>query len=434
MGLAELLYQALGGALPLRLEFYDGSTAGPPDAKAKLTVKSRDGLARFLSRPGELGIVRAYVSGDVDIDGDLFTALEEAANLDLGFRTVDPKAALALLRATGLGVLRSPPPPPEEAHLHGGLHTKGRDRAAISHHYDVSNDFYRLVLGPSMVYSCALWDSADATLEEAQAAKLELICQKLALTPGMRLLDVGCGWGSMAIHAATHHGVDVVGVTISEEQAALARRRVAEAGLSDQVEIRLQDYRDVTDGPFDAISSIGMFEHVGRNRMEEYVRDLHRLLVPQGRLLNHAISRPGYPQSDGRLGRSKALARRLATALGSDYTSKVDSELMQRYVFPDGELHEVGVVGSMLQENGFEVRHLETIREHYALTLRHWVSNLEANWDAAVADVGEARARVWRLYMAACAITFTLGGVSVQQVLAVKSEGGVSGFPLRPAY
>ena len=434
MELAELLYQALGGALPLRLELYDGSVAGPVDAKAKLTVKSRDGLARFLTRPGELGIVRAYVSGDVDIDGDLFTALEEAAGLDLSIRDIDPRAIAALLRATGLGVLRAPPPPPEEARLHGGLHTRSRDREAISHHYDVSNAFYRLVLGPSMVYSCAVWDRADSTLEEAQAAKLELICQKLALEPGMRLLDVGCGWGSMVIHAAAHHGVEAVGVTISEEQAALARERVAAAGLSDRVEIRLQDYRDVIDGPFDAISSIGMFEHVGRNRMEEYVRDLYDLLAPEGRLMNHAISRPGYPQDDTALGRSRALGRRLATAVGSKHTSKIDSQLMRRYVFPDGELHEVGVVVSMLQENGFEVRHLETLREHYALTLRHWVSNLEANWDAAVAEVGEARARVWRLYMAACAITFTFGGVSVQQVLAVKSPGGVSGFPLRPSY
>ena len=434
MGLAELLYRSLGGALPLRLELYDGSTAGPDDAKATLRVKSRDGLARFLSRPGELGIVRAYVSGDVDIEGDLFTALEEAADLDLGLRSIDAVAAAKLLRATGLGVLRAPAPPPEEVRLTGGLHTRHRDREAISHHYDVSNAFYRYVLGPSMVYSCAVWDDEVDTLEEAQAAKLELICRKLGLEPGMRLLDVGCGWGSMVINAARHHGVRAVGITISAEQAALARERVEAAGLSDQVEIRLQDYRDVVDGPFDAISSIGMFEHVGRNRMDEYIRDLYRLLAPQGRLLNHAISRPGYPQGDSRVGRAKALSRRLSTAIGSDRTSKIDSDLMRRYVFPDGELHEVGVLVSMLQESGFEVRHLESLREHYALTLRHWVSNLEANWDAAVAEVGEGRARVWRLYMAACAITFTLGGVSVQQVLAVKNPDGRSGLPLRPDF
>jgi len=434
MGLAELLYQALGGALPLRLELYDGSTAGPADAKVRMTVRSREGLARFLSRPGELGIARAYVSGDVDIDGDLFAGLEQVADLDLGLRQVDPVAVARLLRATGLGVLRSPPPPPEEVRLRGGLHTRSRDRSAISHHYDVSNDFYRIVLGPSMVYSCAVWESPEQSLEEAQAAKLELICRKLGLRPGMRLLDVGCGWGSLVMHAAAHHGVEAVGITISTEQAALARERVAAAGLDDRVEIRLQDYRDVHDGPFDAISSVGMFEHVGRNRMEEYVRDLYGLLRPEGRLLNHAIGRPGYPQGDGRIGRTKALYRRIATAVGSDVTSRVDSRLMQRYVFPDGELHEVGVVVSMLQENGFEVRHLESLREHYALTLRHWVSNLEAGWEAAAAEVGEARARVWRLYMAACAITFGLGGVTVHQVLAVKAPDGVSGLPLRPAY
>jgi len=434
MGLAELLYQALGGALPLRLELYDGSTAGPADAKVRMTVRSREGLARFLSRPGELGIARGYVSGDVDIDGDLFAGLEQVADLDLGLRQVDPVAVARLLRATGLGVLRSPPPPPEEVRLRGGLHTRSRDRSAISHHYDVSNDFYRIVLGPSMVYSCAVWESPEQSLEEAQAAKLELICRKLGLRPGMRLLDVGCGWGSLVMHAAAHHGVEAVGITISTEQAALARERVAAAGLDDRVEIRLQDYRDVHDGPFDAISSVGMFEHVGRNRMEEYVRDLYGLLRPEGRLLNHAIGRPGYPQGDGRIGRTKALYRRIATAVGSDVTSRVDSRLMQRYVFPDGELHEVGVVVSMLQENGFEVRHLESLREHYALTLRHWVSNLEAGWEAAAAEVGEARARVWRLYMAACAITFGLGGVTVHQVLAVKAPDGVSGLPLRPAY
>ena len=434
MALAPLLYDALGGIIPIRLEMYDGSSAGPADAKATLVVRSRDGLARFLTRPGELGIVRAYVSGDIDIDGDLFALLEAAATLDFGLRTIDLVASAKLLAHTGVGVLRAPPPPPEEVRLSGVLHSRGRDRAAISHHYDVSNAFYRMVLGPSMVYSCAVWASADITLEEAQAAKLDLVCRKLDLQPGMRLLDIGCGWGGMVMHAAQHYGVDPVGVTLSSEQAALASERIAAAGLSDKVEIRLQDYRDVVDGPFDAISSIGMFEHVGRNRMEEYIRDLYRLLPPGGRLLNHAISRPGYPQGDGRVGRAKALGRRLATAVGSTYTSRIDSDLMERYVFPDGELHEVGVVVSMLQENGFEVRHLESLREHYALTLRRWVTNLETNWQAAVAEAGEGRARIWRLYMAASALGFTLGGVQIQQVLAVKSLDGVSGMPLRPSF
>ena len=434
MALAPLFYDALGGQLPIRLQFYDGSTAGPADATATLHVLSRDGLARVLSRPGELGVVRAYVSGDIHLDGDLREFLEQGSNIDFSLRTLDPKAIGRLLKSTGLGVLRSPTPPPEEANLRGKVHTRDRDRDAISHHYDVSNEFYAMVLGPSMVYSCAVWSDPAESLESAQAAKLDLVCRKLDLRPGMRLLDVGCGWGSLALHAARHYGADVVGITLSVEQAELARLRIARAGLSDRIEIRLQDYRDVSDGPFDAISSIGMFEHVGRKRMDEYIRSLYDLLPAGGRLLNHAISRPGYPQGDGVVGRARALGRRLATAVGSDLTSRVESQLIQRYVFPDGELHEVGVLVSMLQESGFEVRHLESLREHYALTLEHWVENLEDNWSAAVDEVGEARARVWRLYMAASALNFRLGGIQIQQVLAVKSLDGISAFPLRPRF
>jgi cyclopropane-fatty-acyl-phospholipid synthase len=432
MALAPRLAAVIGGELPWRIEAYDGSVAGPEDAPATLVIERPEALSRLVRRPGELGIVRAYVAGDVNIRGDLFAALSSAADTTL---RIDPKAAVELVREVGTGALRQLPPPPEEVRLSGGLHSRSRDRDAISHHYDVSNSFYELVLGPSLVYSCGLWATPDVGLEAAQAAKLELVCQKLALEPGMRLLDVGCGWGSMAMHAARDHGCQVVGITLSIEQAELARQRVKEAGLEELVEIRLQDYRDVHDGPFDAISSIGMFEHVGRNQMEAYIRCLYDLLPPEGRLLNHAIARPGYPQGDNGVGRAKALGRRLATAVGSSYTSRIDSDFMNRYVFPDGELHEVGVVISMLQENGFEVRHVESIREHYALTLRAWVANLEASWDAAVAEVGEGRARVWRLYMAASAVNFRRNGVQVHQVLATRpATSGTSGFPLRPSY
>jgi len=432
MGVANQISALFGGAVPVRIEAYDESTAGPADATSTLVVRRPRALARLIQRPGELGIVRAYVSGDVDFEGDIFDLL--ASVVDAGLRP-DPKAVPGLVAAAGSDLWRLAPPPPEEVRLKGGLHTRGRDRAAISHHYDVSNDFYRMVLGPSMVYSCGVWDSPDAGLEAAQEAKLELVCRKLALEPGMRLLDLGCGWGSMIIHAARHHGVSAVGVTLSTEQAELARERVKEAGVDDLVDIRLQDYRDVRDGPFDAVSSIGMFEHVGRKRIEEYNTTLLNLLRPEGRLLNHAIARPGYPQGTSPAGRARAMGRRLATAVGSDLTSRIESPLMKRYVFPDGELHEVGVVVSLLQENGFEVRHLESIREHYDLTLRAWVGNLEANWDDAVAEVGEGRARVWRLYMAACAINFALGGVQVHQVLAVKpGDRGGSGMPWRPDF
>ncbi len=261
-----------------------------------------------------------------------------------------------------------------------------------------------------MVYSCAYWESPDGTLEDAQRDKLELICRKLELTPGQRLLDVGCGWGSMAIHAAREYGVSVVGVTLSQEQAAYARKRVAEEGLTDRVEIRVQDYRDVSDGPYDAISSIGMAEHVGSERYLEYARDLYALLTPGGRLLNHQIARRPW----------------------QDESAYDIDEFINAYVFPDGELAPIGTTVTQLESAGFEVRDVEVIREHYALTLRRWVANLEADWARAAKLAGEGRARVWRLYMAASALAFERNRIGVNQVLAVRTpDGGNSGLPLR---
>jgi cyclopropane-fatty-acyl-phospholipid synthase len=407
MRIADFVAELLGADLPIRIDCYDGSSVGPAGARTRLVVRSPDALSYLLTAPGELGFGRAYVSGALALDGDIFEALElreRLPNVEVHARMLLDVALLAGWRG-----LRRPPIPAEEARLHGLRHTQKRDAAAIAHHYDVSNEFYELVLGPSMTYSCAVWEADTTSLTVAQNNKYELICRKLALEPGMRLLDVGCGWGGMVRYAAEHYGVRAVGVTLSRQQADFAIDATKAAGLDDRVEIRVQDYREVTDGPYDAISSIGMFEHVGLARLDEYFGRLYALLRPEGRLLNHGISRrPG----------GRARFRRKG--------------FIDRYVFPDGELHEIGVVVSRVQRAAFEVRHVESLREHYALTLRHWVANLEANWNDAIALVGEPRARVWRLYMAASAVNFEAERNEIHQTLAVRPAAGRSGMPRRP--
>jgi cyclopropane-fatty-acyl-phospholipid synthase len=285
MRVSNLIESLLGSDLPVAFRAYDGSASGPADAPATVVLRSPNAIRRIVTAPGELGIGRAYVAGDLDLEGDVFAALDLRHRMpNLTLSPQQWRDALALVGPTGLRPL---PPPPEEARLHGRRHTRSRDAAAIAHHYDVSNDFYRFVLGPSMTYSCAVFATPSTSLEDAQAAKHELVCRKLALRPGLRMLDIGCGWGSMAIHAAQHHGARVVGVTVSARQAELAEKRVYEAGVADRVEIRLQDYRDVHDGPFEAISSIGMFEHVGLSQLETYFANCSALLQPGGRMLNH---------------------------------------------------------------------------------------------------------------------------------------------------
>lgn len=424
--LRPVVERLLGDRAPVRVRFWDGSAVGVDGASTTLVVRSPLALRYLLWSPDELGLARAYVSGELDLDGDIYGALALRDHLAL----VDgqPELSLSLLdRGRMLGLLARlgalgapPPPPPEEVHLRGTRHSRQRDAAAIAHHYDISNDFYALVLGRTMTYSCAYFARPDATLHEAQEAKYELICAKLGLRKGMRLLDVGCGWAGMVMHAAREHRVRAVGITISAEQAAKARERVEQAGLAGQVEIRLQDYRDVDDGPYDAISSIGMFEHVGLSRLEEYFVNLRSLLRAGGRLLNHAISRPG-PERPG--------ARHSRTSWHSRHTSFSRRSFVERYVFPDGELHEVGSVVSAMQRCGLEARDVECLREHYAKTLRAWVANLEANFDEAVRLVGAGRARVWRLYMAASALNFEANRTSIHQVLGVRTEHGWSGMP-----
>ena len=407
MTLSSLIESVLGSDLPIAVRGYDGSALGPPGAPATIVLRSRDALRRIVTTPGELGFARAYVSGELDVEGDIYAVLMLRDRLpDV---RLSPGQLLAAAREVGLRNLRPMPAPPEEARLKGRRHSVARDRAAVSHHYDVSNEFYRLVLGPSLTYSCAVFTNDATTLEQAQANKYELVARKLGLREGQRLLDVGCGWGGMALHAAEHHGVRVVGVTVADRQVDLASKRAADAGLVDRIEIRNQDYRSIDDGPFDAISSIGMFEHVGETHLAEYFGHLFSQLRPGGRLLNHGISRP--PGEEARFSRNS---------------------FIDHYVFPDGELHEIGRVVSIMQEAGFEVRHVESLREHYAKTLRQWVANLESRWDDAVELVGPARARIWRLYMAGSAINFETNRSQIHQVLGVKPAGDRSDMPWRP--
>jgi cyclopropane-fatty-acyl-phospholipid synthase len=411
-----LVRAGLGGDLPVRLRCWDGSEIGPPTAPVQLTFTTPRALRRMLWAPNELGFARAYVSGDVLIEGDIMaglSAMEKVADPEFGPGVViDSSTRRALVKAAlRLGVAGPPPRPPAEESKLGGLrHSRSRDAKAVAHHYDVGNDFYELVLGPSMTYSCAYYEQEPGPafgLEDAQQAKCDLVANKLGLKPGMRVLDVGCGWGAFVCNAARNYGVEAVGITLSSEQADYARRRADAEGVGDRVEIRIQDYRDVHDGPFDAIASIGMSEHVGQAMLPTYYKDLFALLRPGGRLLNHAISRrPGSPE-------------------GFSRTSFID-----RYVFPDGELQPMSVMVEAMEDVGFEVRDVESLREHYAMTLRAWVANLEANWDRAVELASPGRARVWRLYMAGSALGFEANRLGVNQVLAVRpARRGVSGMP-----
>ena len=397
-----------------RIESYDGAKVGSDDVETVVRITSPDFFRRLVvGRGGELALSRAFVAGDIEVDGSIYDVLSIRDRA--GAISVNKELLKELARSVGIEKIsdlrgqKLPPIPPEESKLSGRLHSRQRDKESISSHYDVSNEFYQLFLGSTMVYSCAIFDSETDSLDQAQINKLDLICRKLALKPGMRLLDIGCGWGEMVIHAAKVYGVKAVGVTISQEQLELAEKRVAAAGVSDMVELRLQDYRDIADGPYDAISSIGMFEHVGAKQLGAYFGNVEALLRPGGRLLNHAIN---WGVDIGR--------------------SNIDPNgFMARYVFPDGELLEPGQVVSAINKTGFEVRHLESFREHYARTLRFWVDSLEENWDEAVRLTSPGRARVWRMYMAASAVAFESNALTLTQILATKTVDGESTMPLR---
>jgi cyclopropane-fatty-acyl-phospholipid synthase len=419
LSLAEILQIfAEGGELPLRFTAYDGSTAGPDDAILGLDLLTPRGTTYLATAPGDLGMARAYVSGNLEMrgvhPGDPYDLLKALAD-KLEFKRPPALVLANIIRSIGVEHLLPIAPPPQEAlprwrRMAEGLrHSKTRDAEAIHHHYDVSNTFYEWVLGPSMTYTCACYPTADATLEEAQENKYRLVFEKLRLKAGDRLLDVGCGWGGMVRYAA-RHGVKVIGVTLSAEQAAWGQRAVVEQGLDEFAEIRHSDYRDVRETQFDAVSSIGLTEHIGVANYAAYFRFLQSKLRIGGLLLNHTITR-----HDNRTG---------AAAGG----------FIDRYVFPDGELTGSGRVITEAQDVGLEVLHEENLRHHYALTLRDWCRNLVEHWDEAVAEVGLPTAKVWGLYMAGSRLGFETNVVQLHQVLAVKldARGGDDGLPLRP--
>jgi cyclopropane-fatty-acyl-phospholipid synthase len=408
--LAPLLARALTGD-GLRIEAYDGSSSGATDAPVRLLLRSPKALSYLITAPSSLGFARAYVSGELEIHGDLYDALQLVWSSDIGHLSWTER--IAMLRAIDPQALRWVDPPESEygvRRLRSGMrHSKARDAAAISHHYDVSNTFYEWVLGPSMTYTCACFPEQSSTLEEAQAHKYDLVCRKIGLQPGMRLLDVGCGWGGMVMHAAKHYGVQALGVTLSRRQAEWAKEQIASQGLGHLAEVRFSDYRDVTESDFDAVSSIGLTEHIGKAQLSSYFTFLASKLRPQGRLLNHCITRPTTTEPVRTGG------------------------FIDRYVFPDGELEGVGLIVSAMQDNGLEVRHEENLREHYARTLAGWCANLGEHWDEAVDEVGAERARVWALYMAGSRLGFERHTIELHQVLGVKVDAdGTSGMPLRP--
>jgi cyclopropane fatty-acyl-phospholipid synthase-like methyltransferase/DUF1365 family protein len=400
--LAALLRDTVDLDLPVRLRAWDGSTAGPSDGPT-IVIRSRRALRRLLWAPGELGLARAYVTGDIDVEGDLTDGFRRVWQAARGRPTTSVRLgargrAGAALTAARLGAIGLPPrPPASEARMTGRLHTIVRDRSAIAHHYDLSNEFYEFLLDETMAYSSAYFARDGMSLADAQRAKLDLICTKLDLQPGMRLLDVGCGWGSLVLHAAENFGVHATGITLSAQQRDFVAKRVADRGLTDRVDVRLQDYRELDDAvsSFDAVSSIEMGEHVGEDQYPTYAAILFAALRPGARLLLQQMS------------------RHAGTAPGG-------GAFIESYIAPDMHMRPMSETVAHLERAGFEVRHVQAMREHYVTTVEHWIDTLEARWPEFVSLVGEEVARVWRLYLVGGASAFDEGRMGVDQFLAVR--------------
>ena len=420
MTIGEIIGAFATGEPPLRIEAYDGSAIGPADSELVLRLKSEKALQYFVTAPGDLGLARAYLQGELQMEGvhpgaprDVFGALEVFRKTMT--RVPDARTLLRIARSVGLENVTTPPIPAQEVQpawkrVLAGMkrHSKERDSEVVSYHYDVSNRFYRWILGPSMTYTCATYPDAEASLEAAQENKYRLVFDKLGLKAGDRLLDVGCGWGGMVRYAAAR-GVHAIGVTLSKEQVEWGRAAIEDQGLGDLAELRLMDYRDVPERDFDAISSIGITEHIGRENYAAYFRKLHSYLRHGGLLLNHCITRP-------------------------DNSNKVKAgQFIDRYIFPDGELTGSGTVQLEAENSGFEVLHEENLRQHYAFTLRDWCTNLVEHWDDAVEEVGEPMAKLWGLYMGACQYGFEHNKIQLHQILAVRlGDQQTWDVPLRP--
>jgi cyclopropane-fatty-acyl-phospholipid synthase len=428
--IASLLTEHAGLDLPVGLRAWDGSEAGPPGTPV-VVIRSAQALRRILWRPGELGLARAYISGDLDVEGDLTEGLRLVLN------ATRPKAAparpattrpvltqttaalaripaaqtvqnalawtpavLAAARAAArLKVLGPPPPrPSSEIRVRGRLHSRARDQAVIAGHYDVPAAFYQLILDPNMAYSCAYYPDGqpEVTLAGAQRAKLEMICRKLALEPGQKLLDMGCGWGSLTVHAARDHHSQVTAVTLSGEQGGYVRQRVRGLGLADRAEVRIQDYRDADGGPYDAIASVEMGEHVGAANYPRFCAELHRLLRPGGRLLIQQMSRGSRAPGGG--------------------------PFIESYIAADMTMRPVGETVRLIEQAGFEVIGVQAMREHYVRTIRAWLANFEKNLPAIHDILSEEQIRVWRLYLAGGALAFEEGRMGVDQILAVRPD------------